>query len=207
MSVNKMVIDGVYETSKMRVEIHDDIVIKTFKKARNSTQRYTREKKALHLLLGQKGFPQIIEYDDALQSIVMSRLKGERPETLSELQAGQLRALVHVLNETGVARHAMPIRDFIVDKDGNLGMVDFERVTFRAFRYSPIWNLALKVNQYNLLKLINVYQPQALSAPESEHFYKLLRMRNSLTKLKPLRNSLRNFWSYGKVVSMKKTLS
>ncbi|WP_299688976.1 hypothetical protein [uncultured Vibrio sp.] len=198
MLSSKVVIDGVYETSKMRVEIHDDVVIKTFKKGRNSQQRYTREKRALNLLLEKKGFPQVSECNDDLLQIVMSRLSGKRPETLTESQVYQLRKLVHELNANGISRHAMPLRDFIVDEDGNLGMVDFERVSFRGFRYSPIWYAALKVNQYNLLRLIMAHQPQELTTSESELFKKLLWLRNNLTKLKPLKNSVRNYFKPNK---------
>jgi hypothetical protein len=162
----KAVIDKVYETTKMYVKVGDDTVTKTFKKARNSETRYGREKRAFECFKGLEGFPQLISFDDETFTLVMSRLPGEMPTSLDEDQVIQLRRLVEEMLAQGVARHAIPVRDLLLSDAGQLGMVDFERVSFRLFEISPIWKIGKIVSRYHLSRLINEYQPQMLSGSE-----------------------------------------
>lgn len=162
----KDVIDGVYETTKMYVEVGGETVTKTFKKARNSETRYAREKRAFECFKGLEGFPQLISFDDETFTLVMSRLPGKMPTSLDEDQVIQLRRLVGGMLAQGVARHAIPVRDLLLSDAGKLGMVDFERVSFRLFEISPIWKIGKIVSRYHLYRLINGYQPQMLSGSE-----------------------------------------
>ncbi|MFS1438156.1 hypothetical protein [Shewanella sp. 10N.286.48.A6] len=124
----------------------------------------------------------------------MSRLKGTAPETLSVKQIILLREMVANMLAQGVARHAMPVRDLLADSDENLGMVDFERITFRSFEWSPIWLIAKKVSHYHLYRLIRTYQPQQLTEQEYAFLAKTDTIRDYLMKLKPLKLKLKNMF-------------
>ncbi|MBR9729029.1 hypothetical protein ACFOD0_14160 [Shewanella intestini] len=180
----KAVVNGVYETNKMRVELSHFSVTKQFKKVGNSLARYHLEKKALQRLAHQKFFPEIIQLDDESNVIEMSRIPGQQPDSLSVEHVNTLRKMIDTMINKGVARHAIPIRDLLVDGD-NIGMVDFERVTLRHLKYSPIWYVAEKVTYYHLYRLIQKYQPQALTPSEM----KVLDMfNNARARLQPIRH-------------------
>ncbi len=74
-----------------------------------------------------------MKHDDKKLTITMSRLKGEQLNTLSVQQIPILKELIAKMLHSGVARHALPIRDLIAPDEQSLSMVDFERVTFRTF--------------------------------------------------------------------------
>ncbi|PMG40017.1 hypothetical protein [Shewanella sp. 10N.286.52.B9] len=190
----KVVTDGVYETEKMNVVIEASSVIKTFKKVKDYKKRYFREKIALQRLIGLDNFPKLLHFDDENTTLTMSRLKGTAPETLSVKQIILLREMVANMLAQGVARHAMPVRDLLADSDENLGMVDFERITFRSFEWSPIWLIAKKVSHYHLYRLIRTYQPQQLTEQEYAFLAKTDTIRDYLMKLKPLKLKLKNMF-------------
>jgi hypothetical protein len=187
----KAVKNGVYETSKMRVEISSTTVSKTFKRTANANTRYQREIESLKRLSSLPHFPNLISFDDTKKDIKMSRLSGTQPKNLSQIQIELLRKMVVDMHEKGVARHAIPIRDLLSPNEHELGMVDFERVTLRSFRLSPIWLIAKKVSNYHLFRLIHTHQPQMLSEAEKRLFLKLHKFRKTLQLIKPLKNRLK----------------
>ncbi len=186
----KIVVDGIYETSKMKVEIGEDVVSKFFKETGNANKRYQREKESLLRLSGSFGFPKLISFDDDKKILKMSRLPGGKPENLSEIQINLLRKMVNEMHQVGVTRHAIPIRDLLSNNSEELGMVDFERVTLRRFGLSPIWLVAKKVSNYHLYRLIQKFQPNLLSESERRFLNKMNELRNMLQKLKPLKNKI-----------------
>ncbi|MFC3022244.1 hypothetical protein ACFODT_00040 [Vibrio zhugei] len=163
LTIDKCVIDGVYETNKMLLKIGDDIVTKFFKPKSSTPRRYAIEKEALSRLQGIAGIPVLYGVDDQKHVIRMSRLSGESAHTLSPEQIITLTTIVNNMLNAGVARHSMPIRDIVVDENGTLGLVDFERATLRRRSWSPIWRIARKVSLYHLYRLIAEHQPQMLS--------------------------------------------
>lgn len=163
LTIDKCVIDGVYETNKMLLKIGDDIVTKFFKPKSSTPRRYAIEKEALSRLQGIAGIPVLYGVDEQKHVIRMSRLSGESAHTLSPEQIITLTTIVNNMLNAGVARHSMPIRDIVVDENGTLGLVDFERATLRRRSWSPIWRIARKVSLYHLYRLIAEHQPQMLS--------------------------------------------
>ncbi len=190
----KKVINNIYETKKMRVELLDNAVLKTFKqkpKDRSNT-RYQREKKALHLLKGETYFPKLLDFDDEKQMLKMSRLQGEQAQKLSIEQIEILRKMVDKMLNLGVARHAIPLRDLIAKDENELGMVDFERITFRNFALSPVWLIAKQISKYHLYRLIYEHQPSMLKTQEKILFFAVNGIRALLQPLKPLRQKLKS---------------
>ena len=160
----KRVIDGVYNTSKMLLTIDDSKVVKCFKVESNSSERrYLREKKALEMLVHVPNTPRLIHYEDSQNKIEMTRLPGQSVDALSVSHLWQLTTIVNNMLRHGIARHSLPIRDIVVDVSNQVGLVDFERVTFRHWRLSPIWLIAKQVSRYHLYRLISQYQPQILT--------------------------------------------
>lgn len=183
----KGIVDSVYETKKMLVRIGPEEVSKTFKKTRKAETRYLIEKKAFEYLRGLEGFPQLLSVCDKTMTLKMSRLPGCRPESLGETQIVQLRLLIKKMLERGVARHAIPIRDLLVSEEGKVSLVDFERVTFRSFEYSPVWIIAKIVTKYHLYRLADNHHPGMLTG--SQRF--LLKSVNVIRSVgKPLRAKL-----------------
>ena len=191
----KTVVNGVYETNKMKVEIGENIVSKTFKKVGNYNRRYKREKTSLQRLSNAPLFPKLVSFDDKRKNLKMSRLQGSQPESLSENQIELLRQMVKSMHHAGVARHAIPIRDLLSSNDKELGMVDFERVTLKRFSLSPIWLIAKKVSDYHLCRLVQEHQPHLLSESEKIFFKKTNKIRSTLQKIKPIKNKLKSLFS------------
>ena len=158
----KEVINGVYETEKMLLVIYPQSVTKLFKVKNHSHRRYSIEKEALRRLEHVEGTPSLLTYDDGQDLIEMSRLPGKTPKKLTEQQVKSLVGIVDGMLDAGVARHAMPIRDVVVDED-KVGLVDFERSTLRKGRWRIDWFVAKKVSRYHLYRLIFQNQPQLLS--------------------------------------------
>lgn len=158
----KEVINGVYETEKMLLKIYPNSVTKLFKVKNHSYRRYSIEKEALQRLQHVAGTPSLLTFDDNNDLIEMSRLPGKTPKVLNEQQVKTLINIVNEMLNAGVARHAMPIRDVVVDED-KVGLVDFERSTLRKGRWRIDWFVAKKVSRYHLYRLIFQNQPQLLS--------------------------------------------
>lgn len=179
---------SVYETSKMHVSIGEKEVIKTFKKRPGYKKRFKREKKALQRLKGIDGFPQIISHRNS--TVVMSRVAGDNKEQLSNQSLKEIRVLVDNMLEAGVARHAIPERDLLIDDD-KVSMVDFERITLRRHRLSPSWLFAKKVTKFHLFRLISNHNSQLLTDDEKKELETFTAVRNKLQKLKKVRSSVR----------------
>ncbi|MCC4832418.1 hypothetical protein LMH66_07210 [Shewanella sp. 10N.7] len=191
----KEVVNGIYETNKMKVEIRENIVSKTFKKVGNYSKRYTREKTSLQRLSESSLFPKLVSFDDKTNNIKMSRIPGSQPESLSENQIDLLRQMVKSMHDAGVARHAIPIRDLLSSNDKELGMVDFERVTLKRFSFSPIWLIAKKVSNYHLCRLMKEHQSHLLSESEQIFLEKINKIRNTLQKIKHIKSKLKSLFS------------
>lgn len=181
----KTIDHGVYKTNKTHVVIGETQVTKTFLPSRYYKLRFRRESKALALMSRVDNVPKLIDSDNGKYVLVMSRLAGANPLTLSEDNVKQLRNIVHGMLKSGVARHAIPIRDILVNKEGQLGMVDFERVSLKFWKFSPFWLTACIVTRYHLCRLINGHQPQCLSANEHIVFHCIHFIR---ALLQPLNN-------------------
>ncbi|GAA5189063.1 hypothetical protein [Ferrimonas gelatinilytica] len=162
----KQVIDGIYQTGKMHVSIGPHSVTKTYTGSKAQRNGFPREVRALERLRGVAGFPQLINADSSNFAITMSRLPGAMAKSLNPQQVALVRQRVASMLAQGVARHSLPIRDFVVSTDGEVGMADFERTTLRRCRFSPLWVVATLVTQYNLSRLVRANCPEALGAGE-----------------------------------------
>jgi len=186
----KVVVNGIYETNKTRVQIGKDTVTKTFIK-KGSHTRFQREVKSLQRLRGSDYFPNLIAFDSEEKSIKMNPLPGIQPKKLTASQINILRGMVDYMHNAGVARHAMPIRDLLCSDDQDLGMVDFERVTLRHARLSPMWIVAKKVSYYHLYRTIQQHQPSLLSDDERKLVFRINRIRHCLQKLRPVKEKFK----------------
>jgi len=184
---------SIYETGKMRVEIGDEEVVKTFKIRPSYKKRYSREKFALLRLKGLSGFPEIIKYKDDDTTLTMTRLLGENKEQLSDEALQHLCLLVDRMLCAGVARHSLPERDLLI-KDDKVSIVDFERVTLRGSTWSPIWFFSKKVTRFHLLRLISRHNPALLSEEEKNKLAYFSNVREKLQVLKRLRTKGRKVW-------------
>lgn len=183
---NKRVIDGVYETGKMRLTIAESMVSKQFKSKESTHRRYMIEKSALIQLKGIKGFPQLLESFDDMHLLRMTRLSGVRPNRLSESHLHQLHHLVRAMLKAGVARHSLPIRDLLVSPQGKISMVDFERATLKSRSSWLTWWVAKQVSLYHLYRLMAQYQPQMLTPGQSRFVQYSLMLRGLVHKVNHL---------------------
>lgn len=158
----KKVIDGVYETSKVLLTLEANSVTKRFKPRKSRNRRYQTEKLALQRLAAVSGTPNLLEVDDDTYTLKISRLPGSAVNTLSEQNLKDLAEIVENMLTAGVARHAMPIRDIVIDERGKVGLVDFERATLRSWLGGLIWITAAGVSRYHLYRLMSEHQPQIL---------------------------------------------
>jgi len=159
----------VFETNKNRVAIYPNRVVKTFKTTRRSARHARREATSLQRLAGLPGVPTLIEVSTDKHTLVMTRIPGvplADGGNVSDQSLLSLRALVEQMRLRGVARHSLPKRDVLLDEDGRIGLVDFERSTQRMFAADPIWRVACVVARFNILRLVNGYAPHLLTAEE-----------------------------------------
>lgn len=175
-STGKSVINGTYETRKVLLKVGTESVTKYFKQRPGVDRRYRVEKSALQRLRGVTGFPQLIRTADTSRLLEMSRLPGASVKALSERNLRDLSAIVEKMLSAGVARHSLPLRDILVDAEGNIGLVDFERATLRTRIWRPDWSIAKTVTRYHLYRLFAEQQPQLLN-PEQ---WKLLNLGRKL---------------------------
>ncbi|MBY5991603.1 hypothetical protein [Ferrimonas balearica] len=190
-ATNKTVINGVYETNKMRVRLSEDRVTKHFKPTTNATLRYRRDREGLRLLSNEDRFPTLLSHDDKSQTLTMTRLPGQAVNQLFARELPQLRALVDTILDSGVARHAMPLRDILRDENGTLRMVDFERTTLRQDVWAPAWWIAKRVTQYHLYRTINQVDGTQLSEKEQRFLRRASMLRRGLQPLRPIKESLK----------------
>lgn len=183
----------IYETGKMYVEIHDDVVSKQFKPVRGSKKRYFKEKKALTQLGSVSSIPNLLVSDDKERKLTISKYNGIKPDVLIKKTLLQIRQTIEQCLELGVARHSLPERDILVDEHNNVAVVDFERVTFRSWRYSPVWLIATKVSRFNLLRLIYRYEPKLLSQIEIIELNRGIKVRQKFEIFKQNKIKFRQF--------------
>lgn len=183
-----------YETNKMRVELGADRVVKVFKKRSGHRARYKREKQALQIMTGVKAVPGIVGHNDAIPQLETTRLPGRNVQHLTVEMLQQLRTIVDEMLDRGIARHSLPIRDLVVDDQGTVGLVDFERVTFRRFEWGLIWMIAKGITRFHLLWLYDSHQPDALSAKQRRIFAAGMKIRNSFTVFRKARSAIRKRW-------------
>ena len=188
----KEVIAGIYETSKMRLEIKDQEVSKLFKPRSGYRQRYRHEKEALIRMQQVDNIPQLLRFEDSEALLIMSRMPGSSVTALSEQNLLDLTAIVNNMLAVGVARHSMPIRDILVDETGLLSLVDFERSTICDQRWRLDWIVAKRVTQYHLSRLIEEYQPQMLTPEQQQQLEKAKRPKNIFNVFKRIRKYIRN---------------
>ncbi|WP_231758505.1 hypothetical protein [Microbulbifer elongatus] len=188
----KVVIDGIYETNKVLLNIEQDRVVKRFKtRSKTHRRRYFTEKEALHRLRGIREIPQLLDSDDRRFTLQMSRLPGESTARLSSENLNDLGRIVEQMLDAGVARHSMPVRDIVIDAQGRLGLVDFERASLRPRYWRPDWPVARLVARYHLYRLIAEHQPHQLTARQARLVAIGARLRglvafiHSLTKRRP----------------------
>jgi len=156
-------------TTKNMVDIREDHVQKTFKNVRTGRVRFRREVEALRRLAGVNGIPLVLDRTDAGLTLLITRLPGidlvscpSPPDTCFV----ELRSIVAEMLRRGVARHSIPPRDVIVGPDGSAGLVDFERITLRGWRFSPVWGFACVITRFHLLRLIGDRAPHLLTPRE-----------------------------------------
>lgn len=152
---------------KNNIRIQGDRVVKKFLVGSKRRRRFRRECRALRRLTGIEGIPELIECDDERMEMVMERIPGQSFEqTATELDDSffiQLNALVEAMLKRGVARHSMPERDVMVGLDGRPGLVDYERVTLRRLRFSPVWRLSCMISRFHMLRFIGRHRPELLT--------------------------------------------
>ncbi|QKX16270.1 hypothetical protein [Microbulbifer sp. YPW1] len=190
-ATGKSVINGTYETRKILLKVGTKSVTKYFKQRPGVQRRYRVEKSALQRLRGVVGFPQLIRTADTSLLLEMSRLPGASVKSLSERNLRDLAAIVEKMLAAGVARHSLPLRDILVDPEGNVGLVDFERATLRSRIWRPDWSIAKAVTRYHLYRLFAEQQPQLLN-PEQWRLVNIGgKLRNPVSLLHALTRSLR----------------
>jgi hypothetical protein len=118
---------------------------------------------------GIPGVPVVLEASDELLRLVLTRIPGAelaRAGHPPDAVFIDLRRLIADMLSRGVARHAMPSRDVIVQPDGRAGLVDFERVTLRRWRHSPLWFIASTITRFHLRRLLWNHAPHLLTLRE-----------------------------------------
>lgn len=182
------------DSRKNRVLVYEDRVSKTFKVARNSALHARREVAALRRLAGLEGVPRVLMSSPDHRTIIVSRVPG-RPlsecEAVAEHTMVRLRELVERMLQRGVARHSLPARDVLVDGDGSVGLVDFERSTRRLFPGDPAWLVAKAVSRFHLLRLVDEHAPQLLTSREQRRLRWQLALRAGLQPLARLMRKVR----------------
>ncbi|HLS04715.1 MAG TPA: hypothetical protein VK036_00290 [Wenzhouxiangella sp.] len=151
---------------KNSVQIQGDQVVKTFIVGNRRRRRFRRERLALERLQGIDGIPQLLAFDENSLNLTMERIPGcsfEQAKSVDDDFFIRLGELVEAMLKRGVARHSMPPRDVIVRPDGTPGLVDYERITLRYMRYSPVWALSCMISRFHLLRLIGKHRPDLLT--------------------------------------------
>ncbi|WP_394131892.1 hypothetical protein [Shewanella maritima] len=167
MKVETEIVNGVYETGKVHLTIGEDSVTKHFKPCSKYIKRYNIEKESLIRLGNISNIPNLIHSDDDTTTLVMSRLHGNTPTHLNEANLQELIVIVQKMLDAGVARHALPLRDILVDTNNKVSLVDFERATLQGSFLRVDWLIAKKVSHYHLYRLTSQFQPQLLTKKQA----------------------------------------
>ncbi|WP_133406927.1 hypothetical protein [Parashewanella tropica] len=190
--------ESIYSTGKMYVEINARNVIKTFLPQRDSIKRFKLELHALKQFTDMDRVPHLINANMDKMKLEMTKLPGKNPSFLSQSHLQQLQGIVSDLFAHGIARHALPIRDLLVDDKGKLYMVDFERITVRKFKLSPIWLIAKAVTQSHVLRLIWQFQPHMLTTTQKFEVFSIIGIRRIFHSLKSVINKVKKGIIYRK---------
>ena len=186
----------VVESTKNRVLVYEDRVVKEFRSGRGIEKKAQREIAALRRLAGLDGVPAILAQAPDGRSLTLSRLPGKplsECESIAEGSIARLRELVERILARGVARHHLPARDVIVAPDGSVGLVDFERSTRRRFPGDPSFLVARGITRFHLMRLVHEYAPQLLTPRETRRMRRQVSIRNALQRpLKLKRRLLRS---------------
>ena len=159
----------IHETDKVRVELLEDRVVKTFKPQPGAVRRFRRELRALRRLSGAEGFPRLLAFSEQERSITESRIPGIALTECDEIPESayvSLRQAVETMLARGVARHAPPPRDILLLPNGQVAIVDFERTTFCWTRLCPIWRIASAITRFHLLRILGEKCPRLLTRTE-----------------------------------------
>ncbi len=184
----------IIETGKMIVTLNKDSVFKHFKISYGFKKRFETEKKALQLLHDIEGIPKLIKFSDRTYYLEMTRVEGENVKLFSE---DTLRALKSKMNKTiqyGVARHALPLRDVLVNAKGEVGIVDFERATIRQNTTWLIWLVAVWVTKFHTYRFIYRYNKVLLTKGEIIIVRTGTTFRSIFNGYKFIRNGVRDFY-------------
>jgi hypothetical protein len=182
------------ESPKNVVEVGATQVTKRYKPGFKGARRFHRELEALRRLAGIDGIPLVLAQTEFPMTLVASRIAGiPLADCTSEGDAVflRLRTLVAVMLLRGVARHSIPARDILVGPDSQVGMVDFERVSLRGWRFHPRWLVASMVTRFHLLRILGERAPHLLTARERRRLKLQWRLRNFFHVLIELRRWLR----------------
>lgn len=166
--------------AKNNVRIESMRVVKRFNHGHHRRRRFCRENRALHRLRHVEGIPQVLASQPAERRLVLERIHGQafaQAPKVPDRFYHQLHILVEQMLEQGVARHSMPPRDVIVRSDGSPGLVDYERVTLRHWRFSPVWLVARTVTRFHLLRFVGDHAPQLLDAVQKRRLARQRRIR------------------------------
>jgi predicted Ser/Thr protein kinase len=181
-------------TNKNGVDIRGSEVEKKFLRVRKGTRRFRLEVEALRRMAGVEGIPALLVCSEAEQRIVISRIPGEdltKATVVPDSCFVSLRRVVEDMLAHGVARHSIPPRDVIVRPDGAAGLVDFERITLRSWRWSPAWKIACRITRFHMMRLIVKHAPHLLSAQEQRQFDRQWKIHSAFRKLIQLRRRWR----------------
>jgi hypothetical protein len=182
----------IYETEKMIITKEGNNVMKTFKEVRGFKKRYRAEKAALTRLNGITGVPILIDFNDDCYSLRMSCLPGKTPVFLQPHELAGIKEIISASLIRGVARHSLPIRDILSTGNGQVAIVDFERISLKK-NYDPFtWFIAKRVTLFHLNRLIFEYQPHLLSPNEKFAVSFGFKIQKFFRKYMRIRDLIRN---------------
>lgn len=186
--------EKIINTNKMKVVIYNNYVLKIFKKTYGYKKRYLIEKKALNLLDGVAGVPKILSFSDKDFNITITRISGTNSEHFSNNELKQLKAIMIKTIKLGVARHSLPNRDILIDKNGNVGIVDFERATLKKDSLIIVWYIASLVTKFHVFKFISQHNYKLLTTGESIFVQFGFSIKKVFSYYKLVRNNIRNLY-------------
>lgn len=100
----------------------------------------------------------------------MTKLNGQNLDILSVSALNNLKKLINNMLDAGVSKHSLPVRYILITEENSVTLVDFERVTLRRYRWSPIWLIAKEVTYFHLLRLIDQHESTLLTDSEQKNW-------------------------------------
>ncbi|QCY68156.1 hypothetical protein FHG64_01390 [Antarcticibacterium flavum] len=176
----------------MCIRLNGASVIKTYKHTRGYKKRYKKEKAALNLLKDIQGIPALLDWDDHRFNLKMTCLPRTTPTTLKPEELAKIKNIITASLRQGVARHVLPKRDILCTYEGQVSIVDFERVTIKK-AWDPLsWYIAKSVTLFHLNRLIFEHQPQLLSREEIFEVSLGFKVQKFFRKYMYIRDLIRN---------------